>query len=388
MVIVKPSLLVTRVKTRRYTHTHLMKRKGDNSNQNNNRRVVSPWEDLPRVVKQVLVTQIGAAGSVGIGLLLLSRISKRMREFMDDEQRWKYAVETDFERVGQEGLQKIRDELKRKALPRANDYYNGLPSKHMWLAMRHAFGVFLYTGSAQTAVRNSSKYHLMEMPYKIEFDSMSSKMIRIYGVFNPPWLKPVPFEKKVKLRGIEATNALEKGMPIEDVLDIEWVDIVDIWDYTTTMERIDPLQVAISLTSKVDEPMRPLFVGAMTFEREMDIRTLPDLLNHVVEEEFYYDRRAVLTVATNPILRILTENSGPMRKWLDEEGFDHTLLDFDFYKEIPRSTDSGKLQIGCNVCGTGEQNQLFKCGGCHKVQYCSKSCQSVDWTEHQHLCYK
>jgi len=40
----------------------------------------------------------------------------------------------------------------------------------------------------------------------------------------------------------------------------------------------------------------------------------------------------------------------------------------------------------CDRCGCVSEQGLLKCGGCHKVAYCSKECQKADWKGHKASC--
>ena len=39
----------------------------------------------------------------------------------------------------------------------------------------------------------------------------------------------------------------------------------------------------------------------------------------------------------------------------------------------------------CSICS--HRPARFVCGGCHAVDYCSRSCQRRDWTRHRRLCH-
>ena len=39
-------------------------------------------------------------------------------------------------------------------------------------------------------------------------------------------------------------------------------------------------------------------------------------------------------------------------------------------------------------CTCGKPAPLYQCGACHKIYYCSKECQKVDWKEHKKNCTK
>lgn len=40
---------------------------------------------------------------------------------------------------------------------------------------------------------------------------------------------------------------------------------------------------------------------------------------------------------------------------------------------------------GCGKCGK-KSEALMKCSRCHKVAYCSKDCQRLDWKNHKRAC--
>ena len=41
---------------------------------------------------------------------------------------------------------------------------------------------------------------------------------------------------------------------------------------------------------------------------------------------------------------------------------------------------------GCGSCGEVGAGSLKKCGGCHRVAYCSAACQKRDWARHRGRC--
>lgn len=46
-------------------------------------------------------------------------------------------------------------------------------------------------------------------------------------------------------------------------------------------------------------------------------------------------------------------------------------------------------KLSCARCHASEEHlgeRLMNCGGCRSVQYCSRDCQSNDWSRHKALC--
>lgn len=53
-----------------------------------------------------------------------------------------------------------------------------------------------------------------------------------------------------------------------------------------------------------------------------------------------------------------------------------------------QSPEKASAAPGCGKCGKkGEGGKaLLKCAHCHKVAYCSKDCQRLDWKNHKRTC--
>ena len=58
----------------------------------------------------------------------------------------------------------------------------------------------------------------------------------------------------------------------------------------------------------------------------------------------------------------------------------------DIMKEIPQLV--GVLPPLCSFCGQGESSgtSLKRCSRCKKNLYCSRVCQSIQWSEHKKYC--
>jgi len=55
--------------------------------------------------------------------------------------------------------------------------------------------------------------------------------------------------------------------------------------------------------------------------------------------------------------------------------------------EEKNGKSEGSGAKSCGRCGT-DFGKLKTCGGCQKVYYCGKVCQSEDWEIHQRICQK
>lgn len=379
-----------------------MKRKGDNSNQGKIRTRPSPLEELPKPVKQVLVTQIGALGSVGMGLLTLSMVSQRLQASMDTERMWRYAVDTDFAQVPKRKREEIRHGLEEGARPYANPHYKRLPSKHMWMAMRHAFGFFLSLGLVTRRALNQKLSRRENFAFNTDLDLTSGKIL-VTGVYQPRWIVPQPFSFELPTSKLtkEDRNALDRGRLVDDLLEISiGAKLDDSAEYEKkNMYDLAPVRLRLWWTSRDWGGGPYLNDVSVSLDRTIDETQLYDLFLWASENIFTWIGGNVpeftrllrllsaKLIVQNPILRVFV-NSERLLKSLEEARIDYRLDGFDFYKEIPRDTETGKLQIGCSVCGNQQEDQLRHCGGCHKVLYCSKRCQTADWELHQHTCAK
>ena len=303
-------------------------------------------------ILQAVLSMFAGTQSLGLTIISLSGANGNWKRVLDKERNWADALRLDFD---QEYIRGIKEDLARYALPRASDEYRRLPSKHAWLAIRHAYATFLKTDVVKDIVYSTSaeQQTLANMVTERSPGNMSAKIpkyLRVTGLYTTPWLQSQAIDVQMKLNFFSPAmkNELEKPKDLKDAIDmgleIEEADMEEEMNFvSTSMFEFKPLTVNVFGKAKSEPNERFAKYATFHLARKLQPSLVVPLLAEAVSEELLADDASFTVVINNPILRKLASGINP--DFGEElEQYD-SLPGFEYYKEIPRDPITGMLMI-------------------------------------------